>query len=101
MSADKSGSFLYVPNTVSNDVSAYSINSMTGALTPMPGSPFPAGQVPLSIELDRSEKFVYVTNSGSNNVSVYAINGMNGQLQAVQTMATPGSAVSVALTGSE
>ena len=35
--------FAYVANASSNNVSAYSINAATGALTPVTGSPFPAG----------------------------------------------------------
>jgi 6-phosphogluconolactonase (cycloisomerase 2 family) len=42
IAADGAGKFMYVCNA-SNDVSAFSINSATGALTPVGGSPFPDG----------------------------------------------------------
>lgn len=42
IAADGAGKFMYVCNA-SNDVSAFSINSTTGALTPVGGSPFPDG----------------------------------------------------------
>jgi 6-phosphogluconolactonase len=42
ITADGAGKFMYVCNA-SNDVSAFSINSATGALTPIGGSPFPDG----------------------------------------------------------
>ena len=42
IAADAAGKFLYVCNA-SNDVSAFSINGATGVLTPVGGSPFPAG----------------------------------------------------------
>lgn len=40
---DPTGSFLFVVNKVDNNISAFSIDSMTGALSALPGSPFPAG----------------------------------------------------------
>jgi hypothetical protein len=43
------GQFAYVANQFSNDVSAYTINATTGALTPVPGSPFAAGAFPVSV----------------------------------------------------
>ncbi len=42
IAADGAGKFMYVCNA-SNDVSVFSINSATGALTPVGGSPFPDG----------------------------------------------------------
>jgi 6-phosphogluconolactonase len=42
IATDNSGKFIYVANA-SNDVSVFSINSGTGVLTPVEGSPFPDG----------------------------------------------------------
>jgi DNA-binding beta-propeller fold protein YncE len=42
IATDNSGKFIYVANA-SNDVSVFSINSGTGVLTPVGGSPFPDG----------------------------------------------------------
>lgn len=42
ITADTSGHFVFVCNA-SNDISVFSINSTTGVLTPIAGSPFPAG----------------------------------------------------------
>jgi 6-phosphogluconolactonase (cycloisomerase 2 family) len=41
--------FLYVTNFLDGTVSAYTINVATGALTVVPGSPFPCGSAPTSI----------------------------------------------------
>ena len=41
IATDPTGRFLYVSNGTSKNMSAYSINLFTGALTPVPGSPFP------------------------------------------------------------
>ena len=40
--------FVYVANFLSNNVSAYRIGE-NGALTPVAGSPFPAGNEPISV----------------------------------------------------
>ena len=42
IAAELSGRFVYVVNNVSGDLSAFSIEGSTGALTPVSGSPFPA-----------------------------------------------------------
>ena len=73
--------FAYVANRGSNDVSAYSISS-NGALTPVPGSPFPAGLGPLSVAVDPMAKFAYVANIDSNDISAYSI-ASNGALTPV------------------
>src|SRR5882757_4983912 len=38
------GNFLFAANSISNDVSVFSINPATGGLTLVPGSPFPTGE---------------------------------------------------------
>ena len=64
--------FVYVANAGSNNVSAYRI-AESGALTPVAGSPFPAGSDPRSLAVDLFGLFVYVANAASNNVSAYSI----------------------------
>jgi YVTN family beta-propeller protein len=49
---DPAGQFAYVANQNSNDISVYAVNSTTGALTPVPGSPFAAGVNPRAVALD-------------------------------------------------
>jgi 6-phosphogluconolactonase len=68
------GKYLYVANEFTNTVSAYSVNS--GALTLVPGSPYPVGTTPSAVALTpafaTNGSFLYVTNHGSNNVSGFA-----------------------------
>jgi len=71
------GEFVYVANENGNgsllgSVSAYRIGPH-GALTPVAGSPFPAGDLSLSVAVDPRGRFAYVVNSGSNDVSAYRI----------------------------
>jgi YVTN family beta-propeller protein len=69
---DPAGKFAYVTNSGSNDVSMYTIDATTGALTSM--GTIAAGTDPVSVAVDPAGKFAYVTNSGSNDVSMYTIN---------------------------
>jgi DNA-binding beta-propeller fold protein YncE len=73
--------FAYVTNERGNNVSAYSIGA-DGALTPVPGSPFLAGSLPVRVAVDPTAKFAYVTNENGNNVSAYGI-GADGALTPV------------------
>ena len=80
---DPSGRFAYVANFASNNISAYTINAGTGDLTPIAGSPYPAGEGPGYITVDPSGRFVYVANQTSNDISAYAIDGATGALNPV------------------
>jgi hypothetical protein len=75
-----SGKFVYVTNGSSGNVSAYTINPGTGALTPVAGSPFPAGSEPFSVHVDPSGKFAYVANFSDNDVSAYTVDPGTGAL---------------------
>jgi hypothetical protein len=73
------GEFAYVANTGSNNISAYTIDSSTGALTEISGSsesPFSAGTNPSSVtivQLPGGEFAAYAANYNSANISVYTI----------------------------
>jgi 6-phosphogluconolactonase (cycloisomerase 2 family) len=78
--------FVYTANHGSNDVSAFSINPVSGALTAI-GTPVSAGlgaSQPFSIAADPAGKFLYVGNEASNNVSAFKIDAASGALTAVQ-----------------
>jgi 6-phosphogluconolactonase len=74
--------FAYVANSYGNNVSAYTIDSATGALRAVAGSPFEAGKGP-TVTVDPSGRFAYVANYFDNNVSAYTINSSTGALSAV------------------
>lgn len=80
MAFDPNGRFAYVTNQNSSNVSAYSIDATSGALTPVAGSPFAAGAGPSSVAVDPTGKFAYVTNAGSDNISAFTINATSGVL---------------------
>ena len=79
---DPADKFVYVTNdgTSSNNVSAYTIDTTNGALTPVAGSPFGAGTGPVGVAIDPKGKFVYEANAQSNNIYAYSIDGASGAL---------------------
>jgi 6-phosphogluconolactonase len=75
VAVSRTGKFLYVANQLANFVSAFSINSTTGALTAL-GVPFyNVGIAPSGLGVTPNGGFLYVTNAGadSNNISAFAI----------------------------
>ncbi|HYL13302.1 MAG TPA: beta-propeller fold lactonase family protein [Terriglobales bacterium] len=72
LTVDPGGSFLFAANAGSNSISVYSINSSTGALSEISGSPFPATS-PRGLVVTPSGKFLYAANATSGSVSVFTI----------------------------
>src|SRR6267378_255517 len=81
----KFGKFVYVANANSNDVSMYTIDATTGALTST--GTIAAGTSPSSVAVDPSGKFAYVANANSNDVSMYTIDAIMGALTSTGTIA--------------
>ena len=99
VAVDPSGKFAYVANFSPSNVSAYSINAVTGALSAV-GAAVAAGKSPVSVTADPSGKFAYVANVNSDDVSAYSINPATGALSAVGAAAAAGTGpVSVTTTG--
>ncbi|MHB1669509.1 lactonase family protein [Thiomonas sp.] len=86
VAVNPAGTFAYVANggaSVQNGpgtVSAYRVDAATGALIPIPGSPFAAGRYPSSVVVHPAGTFVYVTNVDDNTVSAYRIHAATGAL---------------------
>jgi 6-phosphogluconolactonase (cycloisomerase 2 family) len=91
--ADPAGKFLYTPNLIGNPqatISAFAIDSSNGALTTVPGSPFPTQTdgFSFSIAVHPSGKFLYAdVGPESNAVEGWTIDGTTGAL----TTVVPGS----------
>lgn len=65
------GQFMYVSNRDSGDVSAFEIHR-TGAMTVVPGSPFPVAGLPVGIAVSADGRFLYTQNL-QGTVSALAI----------------------------
>src|SRR5688500_10674516 len=79
--------FLYVANELSDNSSAYEVGA-TGLLTPVPGSPFAAGDRPYSVSITRDGRFLYAVNYTPSTISAYSINASTGALTSLGA-ATP------------
>ena len=95
VTVDPSGKFVYVANSASNDVSAYTINATTGALTS--AGTVASGTSPISVVVDPAGKFTYVANFGSNDISIYAIDGTTGALIPLGTVGAELSPTGIAI----
>jgi 6-phosphogluconolactonase len=80
VTVDPTGKFVYAAIAGGQDVSAFVIDSSTGALTTIPGSPFPASNFPTTVRVDPSGRYAYVANAAYNSISAYSINSSTGAL---------------------
>ena len=98
IAVDPTGKFAYVANmgcfdAFVGDVSMYTINATTGALTSI-GSPARADFGPHSVTVDPSGKFAYVANDGDfevtgGSVSMYTVSATTGALTSAGTIDSP------------
>ncbi len=101
--------FLYVANNCSNptcpgtagSVSAFLINSTTGALGTVSGSPSITGAGTLAAIVDPSGRFAYVANGQDETISGYSIDPVSGALTPISgspfaTGATSGASLALA-----
>jgi len=76
--------FLYSANTTSANISGYSINAATGALTALAGFPVPSDVGPVFMASNSVRSTLYVATNGSvvspPRVGAYAINAATGAL---------------------
>lgn len=84
-SVDPARKFLYVAQQATNasdsSISVFSIDSTTGVLTEISGSPFAMlGRTPYSIAVDPTGKFLYVADPMAAQVTVFKVNSTNGAL---------------------
>jgi 6-phosphogluconolactonase len=86
VSTDPSGRFVFVANygwPGSGTVSAFTINTASGTLTEVAGSPFTAGNGSNSITVDPTGRFVYVANLLNDTVTAFYIRPNTGVLMQI------------------
>ena len=80
------GTYLYATDLNAGKVAGFLYDSTSGMLTPVPGSPFPAGNTPAqAVQVAPQASgplFLYVSNVNDSvgGISAYAINQQNGSL---------------------
>lgn len=77
-----SGNFVFA--TCGASILAYAVNSTSGALTAIAGSPFAAGAKPRTVAADPTGRFLYVGNHAlapaESSISAFSINPTTGSL---------------------
>ena len=77
----QNGSPVYVTNSSSASVSAYQLDSTSGALQRVTGSPVATGgSSPDSMATDPAKKFLLVANVSSSTISVFSVNSSTAAL---------------------
>jgi 6-phosphogluconolactonase (cycloisomerase 2 family) len=61
-------------------IHVYAVNSSSGALAEVPGSPFDAGFSPIGIAVDPSGRFFYVVNEISDDITGFSVDPSTGTL---------------------
>jgi len=89
--------FVYGSNQAGGDISLFSIDSSSGALTES-SSRTTAGTNPTALAMDSNGDFLFVANSGSSSISVYSINSSSGALTPVTGSPFPTGSRPIALT---
>ena len=79
MTVDPSGRFAFVANQFSDDVTTFSIDPSTGALSEVV-IPGPAGDAPRSVTVDPSGRFAYVANEVSDDELLKALEEVARQI---------------------
>lgn len=95
--AEPSGKYVYVANQDDGTVSAYSLNTSTGALTAI-GTAISAAAGTNWLAVSNDGKYLYATDGGAALVSIYSI-GSTGALTAAGTVTVGNGPTSIATTG--
>jgi len=77
-----SAKFLYVANSADGNVREFKINSTTGKLAALSGSPVAAGSSPNWIAITPNAQFGFATNLGAGTISQYTVDTTTGALTA-------------------
>ncbi|HRY53190.1 MAG TPA: beta-propeller fold lactonase family protein, partial [Spirochaetia bacterium] len=83
VTVDPAGKFVYVANLMASSISVFSIDSLTGGLAAIPGSPFATAPAtdPRSIQFDPTGAFAYVPVL-SGAVYAYSVDPSSGAIGA-------------------
>jgi 6-phosphogluconolactonase len=83
MAISTTGKYLYTALSNASSVAALGVNSSTGAITPLPTSPFPTNLIPQQLALYPSGKFLYTGNVGLGSISAFSVDAASGALSPI------------------
>ncbi len=78
ISIHPSGKYVYVANSLSDDISVFTVNAADGSL--VSAGTVSAGSFPNDIVIDPDGRFLYAVNANSGNISAYRIGQNDGSL---------------------
>jgi 6-phosphogluconolactonase (cycloisomerase 2 family) len=84
LAATSNSAFLYISDSVNNQILGYSINATNGSLKPIQGSPFVYGssnQPGGGLVIDPQNKFLYATDLGAATITGFTIDSSTGVLK--------------------
>jgi 6-phosphogluconolactonase (cycloisomerase 2 family) len=88
MVVDPFGNYVYVVDTLSNQLSALHISPVSGSLTLLNPPTVATGTSPKSIAIRGDDQWIFVSNFASATLSQYAITPASGALTAQPTIST-------------
>jgi hypothetical protein len=97
MLVDPYGGYVYIVDTLSNQLSALKISPVSGALSELTPAVVATGTSPKSIAIRSDDSWIFVANFVSNNLSQYAITPASGGLTPQPTVTTDNSPWGVAV----
>jgi 6-phosphogluconolactonase (cycloisomerase 2 family) len=83
LAIDPTGKFLFVALWNAQKVAAMKIDSNSGGLSPVAGSPYTVGFLPQSLTMTPSGNLLYVGNTGDSKVSAFQVDPASGALTPV------------------
>ncbi|MFZ0796784.1 MAG: hypothetical protein WAM98_03280, partial [Terriglobales bacterium] len=110
MLVDPTNNFLYVLSEGQNQVSAFSIGTSTGKLTPLTPPNLPTGSQPVSMAIhpsvnsagqslynNQSGQFLYTSNTTSGNISGFTLSTTSGSMSNSTTAIAPAAPSGIAV----
>ncbi len=88
LSFHPTGRFFYIALRFSG-VGAYAFDPSSGAVTPLPGSPYPAQERTRAVALTPDGRFLYALNSYVNTISAFEVDAQTGALRALSGFPVP------------
>ncbi|MGA3135699.1 MAG: beta-propeller fold lactonase family protein [Terracidiphilus sp.] len=98
IASDSTSSYVYVTDLSNGNVLGYTVSAAAadaGSLSPLSGSPFPAGNQPSAIVVDPLYPYVYVANSLDSTVTAYSMS--SGELTSLGIYATGEQPVAIGI----
>ena len=94
LAVDPSGQYLYAAENIQDSVAGFKIDTTTGSLTNLPGSPYAEGTFNTSntpkdawrFSIDPSGTFIYVADDEGNDFSIFKLNQTTGVLSFVASI---------------